>query len=145
MDTLSHRLEVMAGPIITSWIFFILNIVITFLLVFSYNNYLFILITVFWLSISTLVTITFERNNYYLYLSALITCAILEVGLSISLYNLYRLEYHYYGFLIGVILVEWFQIIVLYSFNDKVKTYINKEKSNENLVNNNPSLNINLV
>ena len=127
MDSLSNKSEIIIGPIISSWVFFIFNFV---LFLRAFFGLIYIIIIIFGLIISTLVTLSFEKSKYCLYFSGLILCAVFDVIFTIFMFMVS--EGRYLDEVFIIILIEWVQLVILLSYKNKIKTFLN----NDNLIGN---------
>ena len=80
---------------------------------------------------SILVTISFEKKKYCLYLSGLIMSLIFDIFMTIFIIIHIIIDYYYYNaiFLISrilLILIEWSLFTVLMIYNKRVKSLFNK-------------------
>ena len=131
MDSASNESKTIICPVITSWIFFTLNFAF-FYREFDYYYYGFtwkeIILIVFSFIISILVTISYEKNIYYLYLASTILCSIFELLITIFIFHIFR------GHWIGIIITvgEWSHFVVLMIYNNKINASYNNKNLKEN-------------
>ena len=89
-----------------------------------------LIIILFELAISTLVTVSFEKSKYCLYFSGLILCGVFDLIFTIFIFVVSK------GRDLEVaaifIIIEWVQFVVLLAYNNKIKIFLN----NDNLIGN---------
>ena len=130
MDSVSNESKEIICPVITTWIFFVLN----FAFFYKGFDYLYdftlieniVIFSSFIISI--LVTVSYEKSKYYLYLTSIILCSIFDLLITIFIFHLFK------GHWIGIILTlgEWAQFFVLMIYNNKLNVSYNNANLKEN-------------
>ena len=141
MDSFSNKLKILLGPIITSWAFFLVHLSIfgSELIFFRLRKMIYILaITLLLLSTPILVTLSFEKKKYCIYLAGVICCLI--VKLIFLIYMIAVCVKEKVGGLLIIPALEFIELIVLMIYKNKVKKFLNNDANlRENLVNNSPA------
>ena len=130
MDSVSNESKEIICPVITTWIFFVLN----FAFFYKGFDYLYdftlkeniVIVSSFIISI--LVTVSYEKSKYYLYLTSIILCSIFDLLITIFIFHLFK------GHWIGIILIlgEWAHFFVLMIYNNKINVSYNNANLKEN-------------
>ena len=124
-------------PTITVWVVFVMNLIsyYSYLIIEDYIYYRFYKYAFIFFSLlinclielisSILVTISFERKKYCLYLSGLIMSLIFDIFITIFIIIIYIKEILSIKFVL-LILIEWSLFTVLMIYNKRVKSLFNK-------------------